>query len=113
MRNTLDIYTDGLDHNHNALELSVEHMKRRGNYFFICAVGIQPTSRSFVLFGNDKNIRHYIDQAGRLNTKKLNAMREKIFAHVDRDKLVEYYKAGDTERVISEVLAALEAKVAA
>ena len=113
MRDTLDIYTDGLSHDHNAIELSVEHMKRRGNYFYLQSVEISEGCRSFVMFGNDKAVRYQIDQQPRLNTKKVNTMRELIFAQVDRDRLAEYYKAGDSERVISEILGALEKRAAA
>lgn len=113
MRQTLDIPTEGLPHDHTHLELSVEHSKRRGNYFYFQPVQLADGFRSMILMGEDGSVRHMIDNQGRLNTKKLAAMRELIFAFVDHNKLVECFKSGDKMGIINEVLGALETAEAA
>ena len=113
MRDTLDLPCAGLAHDHTHLELSVDYMKGRGNYFYLQPVEISEGIRSMMLFGDDGSVRHMIDNAGRLNTKKMLAMREQIFAQVDRVKLIQAFMERDNERVISLVIDALQMKVAA
>ena len=113
MRDTLDLPCAGLAHDHTHLELSVDHMTRRGNYFYLQPVEIKEGIRSMMLFGDDGSVRCALDTQARLNTKKLHAMREQIFAQVDRVKLIQAFMERDTERVISLVIDALQMKVAA
>jgi hypothetical protein len=68
MRDTLDLICEGLAHDHTHLELSVEHMKRRGNYFYLQPVELKEGCRSMILFGNDGSVRGFFDTNGRLNT---------------------------------------------
>ena len=112
-RDTLDLICDGLGHDHTHLELSVDYMKRRGNYFYLQPVKIEQNWRTMMLFGDNGAVRYFIDNPGRLDTKKLLAMREQIFANVDRDKLIQAYKERDSERIISLVIDALQQQGAA
>lgn len=110
MRDTLDIPCEGLAHDHTHLELSVDHMKRRGNYFCLRPVELREGIRSMILFGEDGSVRCALDTQARLNTKKMLSMRALIFDHVDQDKLVQAFKERDKERVISLVIDALQGK---
>lgn len=108
MRDTIDIYTDGLPHDHNAIELSIDYYKGRGIQLFVQPVEIKGGCRSMILMGNNGAIRHVIEPAKRLNRKKLAIMREKIFHGIDRYNIPKWFKEGDEERIISDVLGSLE-----
>lgn len=108
MNDKIDLYTEGLHSDHNAIELEVFYNKdarRRGIYFRMGEVHIYDGGRTYTIdaYYLNSTFRSLIWELNRGNAKKLAAFQAAVFAGVDREQLIGWFKLGDRVSIVTHI----------